>query len=312
MIALMLFVSAFVFLLAWAQLQYAPGIGMIEKDSNLGLFNFEENWVFLVSIAATVLCVLLLPSHWGPIMWGIASMIAILSMRSFWQFEPALHTESPHVLHNRLRALQHQLDRLKEKEQLDTALTKTNLSQHALRQFSDRFELILLTIENHLLMGDHEKAEKIITLFARHLRQVLYEGATPFLPLHETIVHIQTHLALMQLLTGNRFRCEVDDGMLDDFTLKRYTQPLLISAWVQEALWPYFNLAERSLEDIGATNLQFEQVNESLVASFSAPNSMYLPEGSAEQMSSQTFRLLGDSSAWPKSMEAQIIDAISQ
>ena len=126
------------------------------------------------------------------------------------------------------------------------------------------------------------------------------------------MVHIQTHLALMQLLTGNRFRCEVDDGMLDDFTLKRYTQPLLISAWVQEALWPYFNLAERSLEDIGATNLQFEQVNESLVASFSAPNSMYLPEGSAEQMSSQTFRLLGDSSAWPKSMEAQIIDAISQ
>ena len=38
----------------------------------------------------------------------------------------------------------------------------------------------------------------------------------PFLPLSETIEHIQTHFDLMHLLTGKRLLCDIDDGMLDD------------------------------------------------------------------------------------------------
>ena len=206
---------------------------------------------------------------------------------------PNLHRESPKTVQNRLTQLLQQLDRLREQEQLDTALNKTASSHHALSLFSERFELILMTIENHLMLGDHEQAEQIITSFARHLRQILYEGHTPFLPLSDSIEHVQTQLTLMEKLTGARFCCDIDDGMLDDATRARYTQPLQISAWVQEALWPYFSLAERSLESVGNSIISFDLEGNKLVVSFTPPQSMYLPEDAEKQLIRNSFRMLG-------------------
>lgn len=232
-------------------------------------------------------------SSWGFATWSLALLGIIFSTWKGWNMSPILHTQSPRAVQNRLVQLRQQLDKLREKEQLDTVLNKTAISHHALSLFSERFELILMTIENHLMMGDHEQAEQIITSFARHLRQILYEGHTPFLPLTDSIEHVQTQLTLMEKLTGARFCCDIDDGMLDDATRARYTQPLQISAWVQEALWPYFSLAERSLESVGNSVVSFDLEGNQLVVSFTPPQSMYLPENSEKQQIRNSFRMLG-------------------
>ena len=88
--------------------------------------------------------------------------------------------------------------------------------------------------------------QRIITVFARHLRQTLYEGSMPFLPLSETIEHIQTHFDLMHLLTGKRISCDIDDGTPGDLTRSRHTATFLLSDWAQRTLWPYFQLANEA------------------------------------------------------------------
>jgi len=230
---------------------------------------------------------------WSIATWSLAMSGIIFNTWKSWNMSPKLHQESPKTVQNRLTQLRQQLEKLREKEQLDTVLHKTALSHHAMSLFSERFELILVTIENHLMVGDHEQAEQIITSFARHLRQILYEGHTPFLPLADSIEHVQTQLTLMEMLTGARFCCDIDDGMLDDTTRARYTQPLQISTWVQEALWPYFSLAERSLESVGNSVVSFDLEGNQLMVSLSPPQSMYLPEDAEKQLIRKSFRMLG-------------------
>lgn len=115
---------------------------------------------------------------WAASLVGIAAVIVPER-----KIQEVLHAESSQHIRQRLGFLKSQLDRLEERDRLDSVLNRVHHSESALGKITDRFELILATIENHLLMGDHAHAERIITVFARHLRQTLYEGSMPFLPL---------------------------------------------------------------------------------------------------------------------------------
>lgn len=162
---------------------------------------------------------------------------------------------SPESIHSRLIQLRLQLQRLHEKERLSLRLEKAEQSQMVLDRYDQRFHVILIAIENHLTFGDHDRAERIITLFSRHLRHILYEGSVPFLTLETTIDHIKTHLNLMELLTAGRFNCDIDDGMLEPSHLARCTESLRISPWVESMVWPFFQWAERNMETIDPMQL---------------------------------------------------------
>jgi len=243
--------------------------------------------------------------------WSVCNIAVIALAHACWDFTHVLNAESHRHIHSRLEFLRSQLQRLEERNQLDTVLSRVSHSEDALGKISGRFELILATIENHLLMGDHEKAERIITVFARHLRQTLYEGSMPFLPLSVTIEHIQTHFDLMHMLTGMRLCCDVDDGMLDDLTKERHTATFIISDWAQRTLWPYFQLAERSLEPLGDTVLSMDLIGDELVLSFSPPDTMYLPEGASSQAVTSRFKLLGDPTASPVHVAHRVVEALA-
>ncbi|MGB2385487.1 MAG: hypothetical protein ACPH8E_08280, partial [Flavobacteriales bacterium] len=242
---------------------------------------------------------------WAASLVGIAAVIVPER-----RIQEVLHAESSQHIRQRLGFLKSQLDRLEERDRLDSVLNRVHHSESALGKITDRFELILATIENHLLMGDHAHAERIITVFARHLRQTLYEGSMPFLPLSASIEHIQTHFDLMQLLTGKRLLCDIDDGMLDDITRSRHTATFLVSDWAQRTLWPYFQLAERSLEPLGDSLLEMDIIGDELVVSYAPPDSMYLPEGTHDLRIEKRFRLLGDPSAAQTGITNHLAEAL--
>ena len=242
---------------------------------------------------------------WAASLVGIAAVVVPER-----RIQEVLHAESSLHIRQRLGFLKSQLDRLEERDRLDSVLNRVNHSESALGKITDRFELILATIENHLLMGDHAHAERIITVFARHLRQTLYEGSMPFLPLSASIEHIQTHFDLRHLLTGKRLLCDIDDGMLDDITRSRHTATFLVSDWAQRTLWPYFQLAERSLEPLGDSLLEMDIIGDELVVSYAPPDSMYLPEGTHDQRIEKRFRLLGDPSAAQTGITNHVAEAL--
>lgn len=153
-------------------------------------------------------------------------------------------------MNQRLVQLRLQLLRLNEKERLGKRLERAEQSQAVLDRYEQRFHIILVSIEQHLIYGDSMRAERIITLFSRHLRHILQEGATPFLSVRESLDHVKTHLELMGLLTAGRFFCDIDDGMLDHSHFSRYTESLSISPWAESMVWPFFEWAERSIHPI--------------------------------------------------------------
>ena len=132
----------------------------------------------------------------------------------------------------------------------------------------------------------------------------------PFLPLSASIEHIQTHFDLMQLLTGSRLLCDIDDGMLDDLTRSRHTTTFMVSDWAQRTVWPYFQLAERSLETLGDSLLEMDIAGNELVVSYAPPDSMYLPEGTSDQRIEKRFRLLGDPSAAKTGITNHVAEAV--
>ena len=248
---------------------------------------------------------------WATAIWAICNFTVLAVSQVSWNLSLVLHAESHRHIQSRLEFLRSQLQRLEERSQLGTVLSRVTHSENALEKISDRFELILATIEHHLLMGDHEQAERIITLFARHLRQTLYEGSMPFLPLADTVEHIQTHFDLMHMLTGMRLTCDVDDGMLDELTKDRHTATFIISDWAQNTLWPYFQLAERSLEPLGNSTLNMDLIDDELVLSFSPPETMYLPEGASSEVITRRFKLLGDPTASPAHLAHRVASALA-
>jgi len=229
-------------IIGWFHVEAKPFIGGATRSK---LPSKRKSSLILV---ISLLGILSLPlSNHHTLIWHTIAIIIMIgsTMRDFWEFNPELHSQTPAELNQRLRQLTLQLQRLREKEQLDTLLTKTQHAHFAMVQFNERFELILTTIERHIFFGNEPQTVKLITLFARHLREVLHEGSMPFLPLASTIGHTQTAIELLSKLTGNRMRCDIDDGMLEESSLQRHTESLLIVPWILEVLWPYFQLAER-------------------------------------------------------------------
>jgi hypothetical protein len=264
----------------------------------------------LVATGCAMGCAMLGSAPWALSTWAASTAGIVAVLIPGRKVEDVLHTETAQHLEQRLGFLKSQLDRLEERNRLDSVLNRVAHSESALGKITERFELILATIENHLLMGDHAHAERIITVFARHLRQTLYEGSMPFLPLSETIEHIQTHFDLMHLLTGKRISCDIDDGMLDDLTRSRHTATFLLSDWAQRTLWPYFQLAERSLEPLGDSILEMDIFGDELVVRYAPPQSMYLPEGSHNEHIEHRFTLLGDPSAVQTGITSRVEKAL--
>tara|TARA_B100000768_G_scaffold180092_1_gene199224 strand:+ start:651 stop:1607 length:957 start_codon:yes stop_codon:yes gene_type:complete len=223
-------------------------------------------------------------------LWTVAMVCLALSGSNVWLKSMPDTNEAPVEVQRRLIQLQHQLQKLHEKEALVLQLEKTNQSQQILNRYGEHFKRVLITIENHLIYGEHEHAEQVITIFSRHLRQLLHEGSTPFIALKDSIEHIKTHLEMMALLTGSRFLCDVDDDMLDEETRNRCTERFQLSPWVEECMWPYFSLAERSLKELNPVTLMIDagedEVNLSFCGQFSDQDNELL---------GRDFRLLGSS-----------------
>ena len=262
----------------------------------------------LVATGCAMGCAMLGSASWALGTWAASAAGIVAVLIPGRKVEDVLHTETAQHLEQRLGFLKSQLDRLEERNRLDSVLNRVAHSESALGKITERFELILATIENHLLMGDHAHAERIITVFARHLRQTLYEGSMPFLPLSETIEHIQTHFDLMHLLTGSGFR-DIDDGMLDDLTRSRHTATFLLSDWAQRTLWPISNWQNEASNpsETPSSKWTFLAMN----SLFATPSlSMYLPEGSHNEHIEHRFTLLGDPSAVQTGITSRVEEAL--
>ena len=223
-------------------------------------------------------------------LWMISLAGAVWYGGESWKMIHLPRQASPAEVQRRLLQLQHQLQKLHEREILDVQLEKMNQSQQILNRYGEHFKRVLMTIENHLIYGEHEHAERVITVFSRHLRQLLHEGSTPFLALSESIEHIKTHLEMMTLLTGHRFLCDVDDDMLDDETRSRCTERFQLSPWVEECMWPYFGHAERSLKEMPPLTLVIDAADDRVILAF-----VGVASNEAATLPKQMFRLLGSS-----------------
>jgi hypothetical protein len=111
-------------------------------------------------------CLPLFSESFGP--WLSPNFIRAASKA--WKIEWKPKEDTPMEVQRRLLQLQHQLHKLHEKEALGLQLEKTNQSQQTLNRYGEHFKRVLLTIENHLIYGEHDHAEHVITLFSRHLR----------------------------------------------------------------------------------------------------------------------------------------------
>ena len=222
------------------------------------------------------------------LMTGLAVFVGIRAS-NFRRKITVQEEDSPTSIHSRLIQLRLQLQRLHEKERLSVRLEKAEQSQMVLDRYDQRFQVILLAIENHLMFGDHGRAERIITLFSRHLRHILYEGSVPFLTLETTIEHIKTHLSLMELLTAGRFNCDIDDGMLEAAHFARCTESLRISPWVESMVWPFFEWAERHIEPIDPMQLLLDVEDGEITLTCAHPSLI-----ESQIVSTQRLKLLGD------------------
>lgn len=184
---------------------------------------------------------LLIPAsiHTGLIGWR-----AMQSLRKWGRQDRAQTNEAQ----SRLMDLRAQLARLHEQERMALRIQQTETERRALSDAFHRFEAMLVTIENHLALGDEERAERLITLFGKHLRGILNEASSPFIRLRDTLEAIRNYLALMEALTDDRLLIDLDDGMIEAQHLGRMTRNLEITPWVERLTWPLFEAAERRTE----------------------------------------------------------------
>jgi hypothetical protein len=98
----------------------------------------------------------------------------------------------------------------------------------------------------------------------------------------------------MALLTGERFICDVDDDMLDKATLKRCTERFQLGPWVEESVWPYFSLAERSLSSLDPITLVIDAEEDQVTLTFTGNIA-----NKADGLHPAHFRLLGSYSVKP-------------
>jgi hypothetical protein len=148
-----------------------------------------------------------------------------------------------------------QIHRLQNKDHIEARLHRQAEVHGILDRYGHRFESILVAIEHHLLLGDPERAERIITLFARHLRNLLFEGSVPFLALKTSIEHIRVHLRLMGELTDHRVTVDTEELLASPSDRERYTESLQLTPWAEASTWPLFEQAERTTASLPAAKL---------------------------------------------------------
>ncbi len=149
-------------------------------------------------------------------------------------------------LHVRMWDVRSQVHRLQNKDHIEARLHRQAEVHGILDRYGHRFEAILVAIEHHLMLGDPERAERIITLFARHLRNLLFEGSVPFLALKTSLEHIRIHLRLMAELTDHRIHIAIEEHLSHPEDRERYTESLQLTPWAEAATWPLFEQAEQS------------------------------------------------------------------
>lgn len=200
---------------------------------------------------------LALPHPWGLPMVFAATVHTVLmavrgirGLRKWGQQDPVNTTEQQ----ARLMDLRGQLARLHEQERMAMRIQQTESENLALGDAYRRFDAILVTIEQHLLLGDTERAERLITLFGKHLRGILSEASTPFIRLSDSLEGIRNYLTLMEALTDERLIIDLDDGMIEPDQGLRMTRNLEITPWVEAQTWPLFEAAER-MEFVGEPHL---------------------------------------------------------
>lgn len=192
-----------------------------------------------------------LPGPWNVAVWG-GTMLhgvamawrAVLGLKKWGQQDPIVTSEQQ----ARLMDLRGQLARLHEQERMALRIQQTETERATLADAYRRFDAILLTIEQHLSLGDTERAERLITLFGKHLRGVLNEASSPFIRLNDTLEAIRNYLALMEALTAERLFIDLDDGMIEPENGVRMTRNMEITPWVEAQTWPLFEAAERTAD----------------------------------------------------------------
>jgi hypothetical protein len=190
----------------------------------------------------------LLPAPWGSaaLVAGLAhtGWFASLTLKGLmkWGRQDVANTTEQQA---RLMDLRGQLARLHEQERMALRIQQTESEKHVLGEAFRRFDAILITIEQHLALGDTEKAERLITLFGKHLRGILSEASSPFIRLNDSLEGIRNYLTLMEALTDDRLIIDLDDGMIEPEHGVRMTRNLEITPWVESQTWALFEAAER-------------------------------------------------------------------
>jgi hypothetical protein len=188
-----------------------------------------------------------------PAPWGSAALVAglvhtgwftSLTLKGLkkWGRQDVANTTEQQA---RLMDLRGQLARLHEQERMALRIQQTESEKHVLGEAFRRFDAILITIEQHLALGDTEKAERLITLFGKHLRGILSEASSPFIRLNDSLEGIRNYLTLMEALTDDRLIIDLDDGMIEPEHGVRMTRNLEITPWVESQTWALFETAER-------------------------------------------------------------------
>lgn len=147
--------------------------------------------------------------------------------------------------HQKLQEARRALERLEDKQVLGTNLEKTQSHLSAISKHNERFGAVLMAIEQRLALADPQDAEDVLITFAKHLRHVLHEGSIPFISVAESMDHLRTYLKLMGMLTGDRFDCFVDASADAPEIQGRLIESFLLTPWLEEWVWPMFELAER-------------------------------------------------------------------
>lgn len=188
-----------------------------------------------------------LPSEWASGMLAAAFLHVLISITKTWKKlehwgeQDRARTSEQQAQLMDLRA---QIARLHEQERMALRIQQTESETQALGNAFRRFDAMLLTIENHLALGDDARAERLITLFGKHLRGILSEASSPFIRLRDTLEAIRNYLTLMEALTDERLLIDLDDGMIEPEHHGRMTRNLAITPWIESQTWALYEAAE--------------------------------------------------------------------
>ena len=223
---------------------------------------FVRNYRAIAPVAAaagcTALAASLVPAEaaagWA-VAAGLLGLLALAAVAFLVRTGDAANKEHDSRLHVRMWDIRSQVHRLQNRDHIEARLARQAEVHGILDRYGYRFESILVAIEHHLMLGDPDRAERIITLFARHLRNLLFEGSVPFLALKTSLEHMRVHLRLMGELTDHRISWSIDESLPSPADRERYTESLHLTPWAEAVTWPLFERAERSSEAIAPARL---------------------------------------------------------